>query len=246
MSTTYVDIEDPKTHLTTPQVEDRPNARSSQELLKFAGWKLQSVNWVYEKITGENLVESLLKPLLGDFDKIDQNAVAWENVAKALDAVRHNLNQGLKELDPHWEGQAAQRFERHISATWTVAIEVDSQLAWALSKKFEAVAQICRVSISVALYILNKIISDLIYLALKGSRIGGAIQQILEIIDLVDQVRKIILYLKQVIEGVKAMVEGIVAMGTALMKLKDVRSINDAADVLDGYQEGRRKYQDGQ
>jgi hypothetical protein len=41
------------------------------------------------------------------------------------------------------------------------------------------------------------------------------------------------------------MVDGIVAMGTALMKLKDVRDVNDALDVVDGVQDGKQKYDNG-
>jgi len=245
----YADVEDPLAQLKKPEPRERPGAQTSEEMIKQAGWKLQAVNWVYEKVTGEDLIESLITPLLGDFEKIDQNAAAWDNVASALDAVRHNLNQGLKELDPHWEGEAAQKFERHISVLWTVAIEADSQLAKMISQRFENVASGCRKAVSIALFLLDKLIGKLmeaaIAAAIPAAGWARAVLLVKDAIDIVDSIRKIIIGIQQVIEGVQQMVEGVKAMGTALMKIKDVRSVNDAADVLDEFQEGQQTYQDG-
>ncbi|MCP2260888.1 hypothetical protein LX15_004608 [Streptoalloteichus tenebrarius] len=247
--TPYADVEDPRAALKEPEARDRPGNQSSEELIKAAGWRLRSVNWVYEKIAGEDLIETLIKPLVGDFEKIDKNAAAWDNVAASLDSVRHNLNEGLKQLDPHWEGEAAQSFERHIQVLWTVAIEADSQLARIIGNKFQSVANTCRLAVKGALMLLDKLIDILIKAAIKacipGPGWASAVTLVYDAINIVDDIRKLINSIQMLIEGVQTMIQGVKEMGTALMKLKDVRDLNDAADVLDDYQDGQQTYQDG-
>ncbi|GAA0523359.1 hypothetical protein GCM10011581_39270 [Saccharopolyspora subtropica] len=244
----YADTKDPVAELNAAAA-DRPGRQSTKELIEAAGWKLQGVNWVYEKVTGENLVDTLIKPLLGDFEKIDQNAAAWNNIAKALDAVRNNLNAGLGQLEPHWEGEAAQNFEKHISVVWTVAIEADSQIAMLISNKFQSTADSCRMLCGIALSLLDLLISELMKLAIKAA-LGPAgwatvVLEIVKVIDIVDMIRKIIIQVGVIIEGVRSMIDGVVAMGTALMKIKDVNSVNDAMNVLDETQDAKQKYDDG-
>ncbi|MDA3643162.1 hypothetical protein LZ318_19180 [Saccharopolyspora indica] len=243
----YADVQDPASVLNN-SAQDRPYRQTTRELVEAAGWRLRSVNWVYEKVAGEDLVESLVQPLLGDFDKIDQNAAAWDGVAKALDAVRNNLNAGLQQLEPHWDGQAAQSFERHISVVWTVGIEADSQLANLIGGRFKNMADTCRNMCSLALKQLDKLIGILMDAAVKAAFPPAwmtVVKMVKNAIDLVDAIRKIIINVRQLIEGVKAMVDGVVAMGTALARIKDVRSVNDAANVLDETQQGKGQFDDG-
>jgi len=92
----YSDVVDPVAMLnrapeghTGPQVADA---------IANAGFEVQAVNWVWQKIVGESLVDSIIKPITGDFDKIAEQAGQWKNVSAALQAVRNNLNDGLGEL----------------------------------------------------------------------------------------------------------------------------------------------------
>ncbi|MGM1058805.1 WXG100 family type VII secretion target [Saccharothrix sp. Mg75] len=246
--TAYADVEDPSVALNAA-AEDRPGRQSTRELIEKAGWKIQGVNWIYEKVTGENLVESLINPLLGDFEKIDANANAWDRVAKALDSVRHNVGEGAKQLGPHWEGDAAQAFETRMGTVWVVAIEADSQVARIIGNQFQSTAKTCRTACGLALTLLDMLVGKLMEAAMTAwipvVGWGRAVWMVYDAIQIVDAIRKIIISIQTLIEGVKGMVDGIVAMGTALAKLKDVRDVNDLLDVVDGYQDGRQKYDDG-
>lgn len=139
----YADVEDPAAALAAG-AEDRPGRQSTQELIEKAGGKIQGVNWVYEKVTGENLVESLINPLLGDFEKIDANAHAWGQVAKAMGSVRRNLDAGADQLGRHWDGDAAVSFRRRMDTMWAVAVEADSQVARIIGDRFKSMANTCR------------------------------------------------------------------------------------------------------
>ncbi len=246
--TAYADVQDPSAALNAA-AEDRPGRQSTTELMEAAGWKLQGVNWIYEKVTGENLIESLISPLVGDFEKIDANANAWDQVAKALDAVRHNVGDGVGQLNPHWNGDAAQAFERRMDTMWVIAIEADSQVARIIGNKFQSMANACRSATKVALFLLDKLCTMLLEAAMTAVipvvGWGRAVWMVYDAIQIVDAIRKIIQSIMTLIEGVQGMVDGIVAMGTALMKLKDVRDVNDALDVVDGVQDGKQKYDNG-
>jgi len=246
--TAYADVQDPSVALNAA-AEDRPGRQSTKELMEAAGWKLQGVNWIYEKVTGENLIEALITPLVGDFEKIDANANAWDQVAKALDSVRHNVGDGVGQLNPHWNGDAAQAFERRMDTMWVIAIEADSQVARIIGNKFQSMANACRSATKVALFLLDKLCTMLLEAAMTAVipvvGWGRAVWMVYDAIQIVDAIRKIIQSIMTLIEGVKGMVDGIVAMGTALMKLKDVKDVNDFLDVVDGVQDGKQKFDNG-
>ncbi|WP_158847249.1 WXG100 family type VII secretion target [Saccharothrix deserti] len=246
--TAYADVEDPSVALNAA-AEDRPGRQTTKELIEKAGWKIQGVNWIYEKVTGENLLDALIKPLLGDFDKIDENANAWDRVAKALDSVRHNVDAGAEQLSSHWDGEAAKAFETRMGTMWVVAIEADSQVARIIGNQFRSTAKTCRTACGLALTLLDMLVGKLMEAAMTAwipvVGWGRAVWMVYDAIQIVDAIRKIIIAIETLIEGVQGMIDGIVAMGTALSKLKDVRDVSDLLDVVDGYQDGKEKYDNG-
>ncbi|MER5261165.1 hypothetical protein ABTZ99_03640 [Actinosynnema sp. NPDC002837] len=246
--TAYADVEDPSAALSAA-AEDRPGRQSTKELIEKAGWKIQGVNWIYEKVTGENLLDALIKPLLGDFEKIDENANAWDRVAKALDSVRHNVDAGAEQLSSHWDGDAAKAFETRMGTMWVIAIEADSQIARIIGNQFRSTASTCRTACGLALTLLDMLVGKLMEAAMTAwipvVGWGRAVWMVYDAIQIVDAIRKIIISIQTLIEGVQGMIDGIVAMGTALSKLKDVRDVSDLLDVVDGYQDGKEKYDNG-
>ncbi|EHK87643.1 WXG100 family type VII secretion target [Saccharomonospora azurea] len=246
--TAYADVEDPAAALSAA-ADDRPGRQSTKELIEKAGWKIQGVNWIYEKVTGENLVESLINPLLGDFEKIDANANAWDQVSKALDSVRRNLDAGVDQLGEYWQGDGASSFARRMDSMWALAIEADSQVARMIGDRFKSMANTCRTATSIALSLLDKLVTKLLEAAMTAwipvVGWGKAVWMVYDAVQIVDAIRKIIISIQTLIEGVQGMVDGIVGMGTALMKIKDIRDVNDALDVLDSYQQGQETYANG-
>lgn len=244
----YQDIEDPNVALrATP--DDRPGRQTVKELIEAAGWKIQGVNWIYQQVTGDDLVRDLVMPLAGDFEKIDANAAAWDRIAKALDNVRHNVNNGIEELSPNWDGGAAQSFENRMRRTWTTAIEWDSQIAKFIGDRFKNMASSCRSAAKLALTLLDKICDKLMKAAMTAwipvVGWGRAVWMVYDVVNIVDQVRKLIQSMQTLIEGVQGMINGIKLMGTALARIPDVRDVNDFFDVVDTWQDGTEKFGDG-
>ncbi|WP_439658678.1 WXG100 family type VII secretion target [Lentzea sp. HUAS TT2] len=248
VSNGYQDIEDPNVALrATP--DNRPGRQTVKELIEAAGWKIQGVNWIYQQVTGDDLVRDLVMPLAGDFEKIDANAAAWDRIAKALDNVRHNVNNGIGELSPSWDGGAAQSFENRMRRTWTTAIEWDSQVAKFIGDRFKNMASSCRSAAKLALTLLDKICDKLMKAAMTAwiplVGWGRAVWMVYDVVNIVDQVRKLIQSMQTLIEGVQGMINGIKLMGTALSRIPDVRDVNDFFDVVDTWQDGTEKFGDG-
>ncbi|MGW5053302.1 WXG100 family type VII secretion target [Actinokineospora sp. NPDC004072] len=163
--------------------------------------------------------------------------------------MRRNLDAGADQLGQHWEGDAAGSFRRRMDTMWAIAIEADSQVARIIGDRFKSMANTCRTACGLALTLLDKLVGKLME-AIMTAAIpvvgwGRAVWMVYDAIEIADSIRKIIISIQTLIEGVQGMVDGIVAMGTALMKLKDVRDVNDLLDVVDGYQDGQEKFNDG-
>ncbi|MGQ0839256.1 WXG100 family type VII secretion target [Actinokineospora sp.] len=250
----YADVSDPNTALAN--TETLGEGPKIEEAIAEAGLQVQVVNWIWEQVTGSNLVESIITPITGDFEKIGTTGKQWENISEALQAVRDNLNGGLGELDPHWDGEAAQKFSLLIQTVWTVGIEVDAQAAKLIGTAFEKVAEASKKACELALKLIKKLINKLIEaIALIPIPIVGwarAVKLVVDAIEIYNAIMEIIRGIQQIIEGCQTVIQGVQDLGTALSKIQDVRNLNDAinsgndlADSRDTINEGRESVSSG-
>nr|WP_218862701.1 hypothetical protein [Actinopolyspora biskrensis] len=227
------------------ELEPETNQDSSEGLksaIEGASWQVQGINWIYEQVTGQNLVESLISPITGDFAKIGQNAEAWTAVGKSLRAVRENINHGASDLRESWEGEAAASFEAMIVGTWTVALEADAAVADLISQGFTKAADASEMLCSKILEMLTKLVNRLIQAACTAwIPVGGwanAVRLVLQCVDLVFMILDMIDAIRQMYEGVQQMIDGIKSAGTSLSKIKEIasgdgpRSTGDAVNAV--------------
>ncbi|GAB3294078.1 hypothetical protein [Parasphingorhabdus pacifica] len=233
----FADATDPLSDLS----KDDTNQASGDDLkaaIEDANWRVQAVNWVYEQVTGQNLVETLIAPITGDFAKIEQNAEAWGKVGGALAGIRENLNTGISELRETWDGDGANALETLLVGTWTVALEADARVADLISSGFQKAADTSRQMCDKALELVEKLVNRLIETALTGwipvAGWANVVRQVIKCIDIVMAVLAIFEALQQMYQGVMQLIESIKSTGTSLMKIKDVRSLGDAVEL--GYE----------
>lgn len=232
----YADAADPIGCLNVKTGQDDPAGLKAA--IEGASWQVQAVNWIYEQVTGQNLVESLIAPITGDFAKISQNAAAWDAVAKSLRAVRENINNGVSELRTSWDGGAAVAFETMMVGTWTVALEADAGVANLISMGFQKAADYSQQLCGKILELLTKLINRLIQAACTAwipvAGWANAVRLVIRCVDIVMMILGLIEAIIQMYEGVKQMVEGIKAGGTSLSQIGEVRSLGDAVNVTLG------------
>lgn len=244
---TYADTADPTTALNNADTID--GGLKIEDAIRDAGAQVQVVNWIWEQVVGDDLVSSIITPITGDFEKISATGKQWENICEALQSVRDNLNGGLDELDPHWDGDAAQKFELLIRTVWTVGIEADAQAAKLVGSAFEKVAEASKKACDLALKLIKKLVNKLISaIALIPIPIVGwarAVKMVIDAIEIYNAVMQIIRGIEQIIQGCQTVVSGVRDLGSALMKIKDVRNLNDAINSANDISDAKGDISDG-
>ncbi|QUH05268.1 hypothetical protein HUO13_34850 [Saccharopolyspora erythraea] len=229
----FADEEDPIALLEADPTKS--NADALDAAVEDAGWQVQAVNWVYEKVTGENLIESLIAPITGDFSKIEVNAEAWGQVGEALSAIRTNLNAGISELRESWDGAGAVAFEGMLVGTWTVALEGDALLARLIGQGFQKAADMSRRMTGKALELIKKLVDRLIETAATGwipvAGWANAVRQVERCVSIVMTIIELYEALTAMYEAVVALVDSIRSAGTNLSKIKEVNSLGDAVNL---------------
>ncbi|WP_020672063.1 DUF6531 domain-containing protein [Amycolatopsis nigrescens] len=242
----YADAQDPIALLGRTPAATGPTV---EDAVREAGFEVQAVDWVWQQVVGESLVDSIIKPITGDFEKISQQAAQWENVCDALQAIRNNLNTGLQELGPAWQGDAAQAFEGLIAKEWTVGIEVDAQAAkligMALNKVAEGSKRACDQALNLIKKLVDKLIEAAAMLPIPVVGWGRAVKLVYDGIQIYNAIMQLIEGIKAIIEGAQQVVQGIQKVGSALSKIKDVRSLNDAINVANEAGEGAAQTKGG-
>jgi RHS repeat-associated protein len=238
--TGYADTEDPVALLN--RAPDTSGGPTVEEAIREAGFEVQVVNWIWEQVVGTNLVESIITPITGDFEKIAQQAGQWENVCDALQAIRNNLNAGLGELQPGWQGSAADEFRNLIGTKWTLGIEADAQAAKLIGFALKKVAEGSRRACDQALELIKKLVDKLIEAAATAPipvvGWGRAVKLVYDGIQIYNAIMQLIEGIRAVIEGAQQVIQGVQQVGTALSKLDDISNLNDALNVANETGEG--------
>ncbi|MEV4728835.1 hypothetical protein [Saccharopolyspora sp. NPDC049426] len=229
----YEDAEDPLALLEADP--SKSNQDSLQQAVEDAGWQVQAVNWVYEQVTGENLIEQLISPITGDFSKIETNAEAWNQIGEALRAVRKNLNQGISDLRKSWDGSGAIAFETLLVSTWTVALEGDAMLAQLVGQGFQKAAEMSRRMTDKALELIKKLVDRLIETASTGwipvAGWANVVRNVEKCVEIVLAVLELFEALQQMYDSVVQLVDSIKGAGTNLAKITDANSLGDVINV---------------
>ncbi|WP_433409501.1 DUF6531 domain-containing protein [Saccharomonospora azurea] len=220
-----------------------------EQAIADAGFQVQAVNWVWQKVVGEDLVSSIITPITGDFEKIGNAAAEWDKVCQALQAVRQNINAGAEELRPSWQGPAAESFSTLISVTWTVGLEADAQAAkligFALNKVADGSKRACDQALALIEKLVNKLIEAAAMLPIPVVGWGRAVKLVYDGIQIYNAIMDLIAGIEAMINGATEVVNGIMAVGTALSELGSADSISDVLTVASGVRDGVNQVKDG-
>ncbi|TLW90729.1 type IV secretion protein Rhs [Saccharomonospora piscinae] len=243
----YADVEDPAALLA--QDPGLAGGSSIEDAIADAGFQVQAVNWVWQKVVGEDLVSSIITPITGDFEKIAEAAAQWNNVRDALQAVRNNLNAGLEELRPAWAGDAAESFSELIGTTWTLGIEADAQTAKligvALSKVADGSKRACDQALHLIERLVNKLIEAAAMLPIPVVGWGRAVKLVYDGIQIYNAIMDLIDGIRSIIEGAQQVIGGITSVGTALSQLGGSGNLNSALNSANDLGQGVADVRDG-
>jgi hypothetical protein len=207
-----------------------------QQLVQDAGIEVMAVDWVFQHIAGQSLVDMVIKPITGDFSKMRQNGEAWETIGNAMKQFSATMsgNAGIV-TESDWNGPSALAHKAYVDIGWKAGLLVEGQVAKLIAKGFFAVADGSEKLAAEALKLLKKLIDKLIEIAAKACVpvVGWAAEAttVIDALDIANQIFGIIEMIKDIVEKVQSMWQSIQDIGSQLAKIKDIGSLGDAIDI---------------
>jgi uncharacterized protein YukE len=205
---TYADTVNPLGRLNPPgDYRDLATQSVLDALPGIVGWINDAVRWITRQFGHEiNVVQWLLEAVGGDWSDLLSLRDSWNNLSWASADIGTNIVRGLTELNPHWDGNAAQAFDAHMSK-WYGALTQNQTVCAAIRDHMQSLAQVAKEFLQAAIDILQMLFSIL------GS--GGPIVAVLRAADIADGVIKTYRAydaVKKTIQAIKSVFESIAAM----------------------------------
>lgn len=240
MTTTYRDPRPVAASLKQPEID----RASLNDVLADQGWGVQAVNWVFEAVTGESLVTTIITPITGDWSKIRADGDAWRMVGNAMNDVSYNLTDAVGKVRDHWDGDAARAHERYIALGWKAALFAEMGVAQLIAKGFDTVASgaeaLGKQAARLLDYLVNKLLeaAATVWLPVAGwikaaEMVWNAYQIYRRVMDIIDTVKKLI-------SDVKALFDAVGRVFSAVGKLKDADSLAEAMNATQEVAEAGR------
>lgn len=228
----YADTNPVADHLRPPEVD---TAGGIEEMVADQSVQVRVVDWIFEQVTGESLVETIIMPLTGDWTRIAANGEAGRSVGSAVEAVSDNLSANVDQLQTHWTGQASDAFGNHIRTVWFGGLYAEAGLAKLIGEGFDAVAEMSQRLCQEALDLLERLVNKLLE-AISTSWIpvvgwGRAIKLVWDAYQIYESIMGIIEAIRGIIEAAQQLFDAVGRIRNALEAIPDVRNANDAVAV---------------
>ncbi|MFC3892177.1 hypothetical protein ACFOWZ_11890 [Lentzea rhizosphaerae] len=240
MTTSYSDPRPVVASLKQPEID----RASLNDVLQDQGWGVQAVNWVFEAVTGESLVATIITPITGDWTKIRADGDAWRMVGNAMNDVSYNLTDAVGKVRGHWDGEAARAHEKYIALGWKAGLLAEMGVAQLIAKGFDTVASgaeaLGKQAARLLDYLVNKLLeaAATVWIPLAGwikaaEMVWNAYQIYRRVMDIIDTVQKLI-------SDVKALFDAVGRVFSAIGKLKDADTLAEAMNATQEVAEAGR------
>ncbi|HVK26330.1 MAG TPA: hypothetical protein VM677_33685 [Actinokineospora sp.] len=241
----YADVDPIEAHLVAPEVD---SPAGIEQLIADQGFQVEAVNWMFEQVTGKNLVETIIVPITGDWTRIQANAQAWRSAADAVEAVSANLSANVDELRTHWTGAAADAFGTHIDLVWFGGLQAEAGLAKVIAKGFDTLASVSRTLCEQALGLVEKLVNKVASaIATAWVPVYGqarAIKAVWDAYQLYESIMDIIDAIKDIIAATQQLIDAVGTIRDALAAIPDIRDADDAIAVATQLNDGVQSAQD--
>jgi hypothetical protein len=228
----YADTKSVESHLEIPQ---RNPGTTFAEKIAAQGPQVEVVNWIWEQVTGENLIEALIAPVTGDWSRIAANGEAWTNVGNALEQISGNLNDNVDKLGPYWEGEAADAFRRHIEVAWFAGLYAEGAVAKTIAKGFVFVAEqsekLCQEALDLITKLINKLLSAIATLPIPVVGEARAIKLVWDAYQIYQAIMEIYAAVKATVAALEGLVQALGDIKHAIESIKDMRNLSDLAEL---------------
>jgi methyl-accepting chemotaxis protein len=228
----YADTNPVADHLQAPEVD---TAGGIEEMIADQSLQVRAVDWIFERVTGESLIEKVIMPITGDWTRIAANGEAWRSVGDAVRAISDNLSANVDTLQQHWTGNASDSFGTHIRLVWFGGLQAEAGLATLIGEGFDAVAEMSQRLCQEALDLLERVVNKLIEAAATALipivGWGRAVKIVWDAYQIYQAIMGIIEAIRGIIEAAQQLFDAVGRIRNALEAIPDVRNANDAVAV---------------
>ena len=224
----YADTKSVESYLEIP---DANSGSTFAEKIAAQGPQVRVVNWIWEQVTGEDLVEALIAPVTGDWARIAANGEAWRNVGDAVEQISVNLSDNVDKLGRYWDGEAADAFRRHIEVAWFAGLYAEGAVAKTIAKGFTFVAEesekLCQEALDLITKLVNKLLSAIATLAIPVVGEARAIKLVWDAYQIYEAIMGIYEAVKATIAAMEKLVAALGDIKHAVESIKNVRNLSD-------------------
>ena len=235
----YTDVDPVLGHLRSPALD---LVGDIVAIIRSQSPQVAAVDWIFKKVTGISLIDTVVTPISGDWSRIAANGEAWRSASTAIEAMANNLTANVDTLQQHWTGAAADSFGNHVRTVWAQALHAEAGLARLVGDGFEMVAdiaeQLCRETVDLLERLVNKLIEAIAMLPIPYVGWARAIQLVWEGFQIFQQIMGIIQTVKGVIDAAQQLFDAVGQIRNALEMIPDVRNIGDALSVASAFTAG--------
>ncbi|GAA4548695.1 hypothetical protein [Amycolatopsis samaneae] len=197
-----------------------------ESLLADADVKVRMVDWVFQEIAGESLIDLVIKPITGDFTKIASDAEAWRTIADAMKQFSEVMVRNAEIVGEHWEGPSSTAHATYVNVGWRAGLMAEAGIAKAIGKGFDALADGSRKLAAKALDLLAKLIDTLLEIAAKACvPVVGWVAEVTTVwraFQLLNLILSVIQMIEDIIGKVQQLWESIQNIGSQLKQIKDI------------------------
>lgn len=204
----YNDVAEPRSRLTAPS---KPTGGIDAKVEQISGL-LGLVDDIYRFITGDSLVEKIVKPVSGDWGRLLAIAESWENVGNAVTDVHDNLQQGAHTIGPYWQGTAAAGFQYYMRDRWLLGLMGEAEAAEEAATAVKTAARGAAAAFNLLVQTSEKIADELLSTKID-KLLKGLVKKVLwpwllwSLYRLVDKAVKHVNEIKSTIDDLQLMME---------------------------------------
>ncbi|MDT7727762.1 MAG: hypothetical protein QOI21_4338 [Actinomycetota bacterium] len=209
-----------------------PSGENIQKMVEEAGWQVAAVDWAFEQVTGNSLVQTVIMPITGDFNKIQQNAEAWNTIADSMKQFSATMSGNAEIVSGSWKGKAAEAHKNYVDTGFKIGLTVEAKVAEVIAKGFQSVADVsqrlCAKALDLLKTLVDKVIDAIAKIWIPAYGWVRAAELIWDAYQLYQKIIEIVDLVKETVQKVGEMWNSLQKVGSQLGKIKDIGSFADA------------------
>lgn len=222
-----------------------------------------AIDWFWRNFVSDDnlgLRDALIRPLVGDYDRIRENGNAWRHISEQFQFLSQNLTDNTATLHrEYWtKGAGADAFRSQIETYWVGGLWMAEEVSNLIAEGFDKTAEWCIALAERASKLLDTIIKRIMKLSAKavpGSGwVVGAVEwaasgfeefpywsDVQDILAMVTEVRNLHAAIQNVVDAISGYMGVTGQILSAVQRIPDINSTQDVIAIGTSIHEGTKQ-----